>query len=68
MENFEPLFKEHEDGRQFVYTNDKWTKCGESTIDSIWKIWVSTVYPEKAPRKFTDEEGYVVFGYVKKRK
>jgi len=60
-ENKTPYFKE-KDNEQFYYKDGIWIKCKEFTIDSLWRIWVSS----KGAVRWEDDDGFLVFGYEKK--
>ncbi len=61
-EGFVPLFKEKTDKEQFRFENNQWVKTTESTIMSMWYKWGV----RKDGSKYEDEEGFTVYGYIKK--
>lgn len=61
MENLKPIFKEKEETKeQFYFDNNRWIKCGESKINSLWENWVVS---ENIYRHY-DDYGFLVYGYV----
>jgi hypothetical protein len=61
-EGFVPLFKEKSNEEQFAFDNNEWHKTNETVIMAMWYQWGK----REDQSKYKDEEGFTVYGYIKK--
>lgn len=59
---FVPLFKEQSNEEQFMFKNDEWIRTNETNISGMWFQWGE----REDQSKYEDEEGFTVYGFIKK--